>query len=76
LTAFNIFRNQLVTKTNHSGHDQEPTAIEIPKSTDGIKVDSGSPCFAVGGGQKHVFQFTDYVQNMIIHQLWIYTTGN
>ena len=76
LTETNIFRNQLVTKTNHSRHDEESTVLEIPELTNGIKGKSVSPCFVVRSGQKHVFQFNESFQNMIIHQLWIYTTSN
>ena len=77
LTETNIFRNQLVTKTNHSRHDEESTVLEIPELTNGIKGKSVSPCFVVRSGQKHVFQFNEMsFKNTNIHQLWIHTTSN
>ena len=58
-TASDNFRNQLVKITIHSRHDEEPTVLEIPELTNGIKGKSVSPCFVVRSGQKHVFQFNE-----------------
>jgi len=70
LTASDIFRNQLVTITIHSRHDEEPTVVKIPELTNEIKGNSASPCFVVRNGQNHVFQFKESFQNTTIRQLY------
>jgi hypothetical protein len=76
LTASDMFRNQLVTITVHSRHEEEPTVLEIPEVTNDLKLNTESPCFVVRSGQKHVFQLNESFQYTTILQLWIHTASN
>jgi hypothetical protein len=55
ITASSLIHKQPITVEIHSRPDEEPTTVKIPELTDGIKEDSGSPCFVVRSGERHVF---------------------